>query len=160
VRIRLFLVIVLASLGAGFVAPLAAHTEVFQRSPESGVAYGGTIDEVQISFFATIASSEIRIVGPDGEPLNVEPTTLARGERIAVAEFPALTEPGAYLVVHTELAGDGDSQTDSFQFFFDPTSENETTSLIVGDDGPNWVLLGIIAGVVLILAGLFWPGRK
>ena len=145
---------------AAAIAPLAAHTEIWQRSPAAGRAYGGTIDEVQISFTATIASAEIGVLGPDGQPLDVTPATLAPGERIAVATFPALTEPGAYIVAHTELAEDGDTQTDSFQFFYDPESEEEVVPLIIGDEGPNWILLGIISGIVLILAGVFWPGRS
>jgi len=157
VRRLLFLLAVLC-WSLAFLNPLGAHTEVWQRSPESGIAYGGTIDRVQISFIAAVASSEITIVDPDGEAVAVGETRLEVNDRIAVVEFPPLETPGAYVVTHTELAGDGDNQTDQFQFFYDPTSENEVTSLIV-DDGPNWVLLGIIAGVILILAGLFWPGK-
>lgn len=142
------------------VSPLAAHTEVWQRSPEQGLAYGGTVDELQISFFASVSSSEITIDDPNGDPVAVTDTALAQGDRIAVVEFPPLTISGPYVVTHTELAADGDLQTASFQFFYDPSSENEIVSLIVSDAGPNWPLLGVIAGVVLILAGLFWPGRS
>lgn len=142
------------------LSPLAAHTEVWQRSPEQGQAYGGTIDELQISFFATIESGDITILDPNDEPVAVGPTTLAQGDRIAVVEFPALEIPGRYLVTHTELAADGDIQTATYQFFYEPGNENEAQSLIIGDDGPNWALLGIIAGVVMILGGLFWPGRS
>lgn len=154
------LVAIVFAIGALGVSSVAAHTEVWQRSPEQGQAYGGTIDELQISFFATVTTSEITIDDPNGDPVAVGPTTLARGDRIAVVEFPALAVPGPYVVTHTELAEDGDIQTASFQFFYDPASENEVASLIIGDDGPNWPLLGIIAGVVMILAGLFWPGRS
>lgn len=143
-----------------FAAPAGAHTEVWQRSPDAGIAYGGTIDRVQISFFATVSSSEITVEGPDGAAVAVGETKLEVGDRIAVVEFPPIETPGTYLVTHTELAADGDTQTAQYQFFYDPTSENEAPSLILGDDGPNWVLLGIIAGVILILAGLFWPGTS
>jgi len=154
------LVLAIAAATGAVVSPLAAHTEVWQRSPEMGLAYGGQIDELQISFFAAVDSGEITIVDPTGAPVAVGPTSLAQGNRITLVEFPELTEPGAYVVTHTELAADGDTQTASYQFFFDPGSTNEVESLIVGDDGPNWPLLGIIAAAVLLLAGLFWPGRS
>jgi len=142
------------------MASLAAHTEVFERSPAMGQAYGGVIDEVQISFWAAIESGEILIEGPNGQQVEVGETRLEQGNRIEVVEFPALVDAGAYVVTHTELAADGDTQTASYQFFYDPDSEREVEPLIGGDDGPNWPMLGIIAGVVLVLAGLFWPGRS
>lgn len=159
-RVRLLFLTVLLAMSAAFVAPLGAHTEVWERSPDMGLAYGGTIDRVQISFFATIASSKITLTNPDGAEIEVGPTTLERGDRIATTEFPALTDAGAYVVAHTELAADGDIQTDTYQFFFDPESSNEVISLVAGNEGPNWVLLGVISGIVLILAGIFWPGRS
>ena len=157
---RLFFIAFLIVASAGLIAPLGAHTEVWQRSPDRGLEYGGTIDRVEISFFATVESGNIALADANGVAIEVGPTTLERGDRVAVAEFDALTEPGAYIVTHTELAADGDIQTDAYQFFFNPESDNELVSLVAGDDGPNWVLLGIISGVVLILAGLFWPGRS
>ena len=147
------------ALTLGAVSPLAAHTEVWQRSPAAGQAYGGTIDEIQISFVASVASTEMTMVGPNDEPIEMTELRLESADRVAVAEFAPLTEAGRYLVTHSELAADGDIQTDSFQFFFDPTSSQEVVPLL-GQDGPNWPLLGGLAGVILILAGLFWPGRS
>ena len=158
-RLRLSFFLLLVATSAAFIAPLGAHTEVWQRSPDMGLEYGGTVDRVQISFFATVESSKITLADADGTPIEVGPTTLERGDRVAVAEFAALTEAGAYIVTHTELASDGDIQTDAYQFFFNPESDNEVISLVDTDEGPNWVLLGVISGVVLILAGMFWPGR-
>ncbi len=155
VLVAVFIAMVLLGFG---IAPLGAHTDVWQRSPEAGLAYGGTIDEVQISFIAAVSSSEITLLGPDDEPIELSATRLESADRIAVAEFPELTEPGRYVVTHTELATDGDTQTAAFQFFLDPASENRAAPLL-GEDGPNWPLLGIVAGAVLVLAGLFWPGR-
>lgn len=146
------------ALVVGLGGSLGAHTDVWQRSPAAGQAFGGVVDEVQISFVAAVGSSNISVIGPDGESLEISPTRLESADRIAVAEFPALTEAGAYVVTHRELAADGDVQTDAFQFFFDPTSENAVVPLL-GQDGPNWPLLGVLAGVVLILVGVFWPGR-
>lgn len=159
-RVRLVFVVLFLAISAAFIAPLGAHTEVWQRSPEIGQEYGGTVNQVQISFFAMVESSEISIVDANGTSIDVGPATLEQGNRIAVADFPALTDAGTYVVTHSELAEDGDTQTASFQFFFNPESSNEVVSLIAGDAGPNWVLLGLISGVVLILAGLFWPGRS
>ncbi len=159
-RLRLSFFLLLLAASAAFVAPLGAHTEVWQRSPDRGLEYGGTVDSIQISFFATVQSSKISLADGNGVAIEVGPTTLERGDRVAVAEFPALTEAGPYIVTHTELAPDGDIQTDAYQFFFDPDSDNEMVSLVDISEGPNWVLLGIISGVVLILAGLFWPGRS
>ena len=117
-RLRLLAILLLATvfglLGAG---PLSAHTEVWQRSPEQGAVYGGTIDEIQISFFSAIESSKIGILAPNGDAIEVGETTLESQNRIAVVEFPPLVEPGAYVVSHSELASDGDIQTAAFQFF-------------------------------------------
>ena len=160
-RIRLLAAVLLAALfGLLSAGPLSAHTEVWQRSPEQGAVYGGTLDEIQISFFSAVESSRIDVIDPNGDAVEVSETTLESQDRIAVAEFAALTEPGAYVVTHSELADDGDIQTAAFQFFFDPDSPNVASSLVLGEDsGTNWILLGIISGVVLILAGIFWPSR-
>ena len=125
-----------------------------------GVAYGGTVDRVQISFIANVVSSKIDLTDPSGNPVSVGETELTSADRIAITEFDALSQAGAYVVRHTEIAGDGDVQTDTYQFFYDPDSSNTVDSLVPGGDGPNWLLLSVIAGVVLVLGGFFWPGRS
>ncbi|MFT7476245.1 MAG: methionine-rich copper-binding protein CopC [Verrucomicrobiales bacterium] len=160
-RIRLFLVVVFIGLGAVFVGPLGAHTEVFERAPEMGQVVGGTVDHVDISFWTAVGRPQMAIVDPDGRAVAIGPVTLEPGGRIVSVEFPPLTVEGQYVVTHSESDPvDGDLQTTEFSFTFDADSNNEVGSLIVRNDGPNWVLLGIIVGVVLILVGFFWPGRS
>lgn len=159
-RLRLFLSIVVLAFGGLLVAPLAAHSEVFERAPESGQVVGGTVDHVDISFWAPIESGVILLAGPSGEPIAVSDTVLAENRRIISTDFDALDEPGTYVVTHTELADDGDVQTARYNFIYDPTSNERVGSLIERDTGPNWVFLGAGAGVILVLVGFFWPGRK
>ena len=74
-----------------------------------------------------------------------------------------MTEPGRYVVTHTELSTDGDIQTEEWFFVLDPTSENRIVPIgtaTLGDGGPNWILLLGGAGVVMILAGLLWPKKS
>lgn len=159
-RIRLFFTVVLVALGLTAVDQVAAHSEVFERAPASGQVVGGTVDHVDISFWVPVTSGEILLTDPSGEPVSVGPTELAANGRIVSTEFAPLTEPGAYVVTHTELAEDGDSQTAQFAFTFDPSSDGRIVALLERQTGPNWLLLGGLAGVILILAGLFWPGRS
>jgi len=160
-RIRLFLVVVFIGLVALFAGPLGAHTEVWQRAPEMGQVVGGTVDHVDISFWAPVERPQMAIIDPDGRAVPIGPVVLEPGGRIVSVEFPPLTVEGQYVVSHSEFDPvDGDLQTTQFGFTFDADSRNEVGSLVVRNDGPNWVLLGIIVGVVLVLAGFFWPGRS
>jgi len=151
---------VVVSIGGIFVSALNAHSEVWERAPSAGQAVGGTVDRVDISFITPIESGVILLAGPDGEPLAVSDTVLAENKRIITVEFDALVEPGAYVVTHTELSNDGDVQTDRFQFIYDPENDGRFSPLIDTDAGPNWILLAGMGGVILILAGIFWPGRS
>lgn len=155
----LFACLVVAVVGLS-ISPLMAHSEVFERAPASGQVLGGTVDHIDISFWAPVASGEILLAGPDDRPISVGETTLLSNGRVVTTDFEALVEPGRYVVTHTELADDGDIQTASFAFTFDPESDARLTSLVARDDGPNWVLLGGVTGVILLLAGFFWPGRS
>lgn len=137
-----------------------AHSEVFERAPTSGQVLGGTVDHVDISFWTPVSSAEILLTGPDDLPIPVGETMLLSEGRVITADFEPLVEPGGYVVTHSELSDDGDVQTAQFAFTFDPDSDVRITPLVVRDDGPNWVVLGGLAGVILILAGFFWPGRS
>ena len=160
VRRLIFLALVIVPLCSFLVRPLGAHSEVFERAPASGQAVGGTVDHVDISFWVPVATADITLQGPDGEAIPVGPSTLSANKRVASVDFSPLTEPGNYIVTHTELSDDGDTQTAQFGFIYDPDSGEELQSLIARESGPNWLLLGGVAGVVLVLAGLFWPGRS
>lgn len=142
------------------VGPAAAHSEVFERAPASGQVVGGVVDHIDISFWVPVASGDIGLLDPDGVPVDVGATTLSASGRIASVEFVPLEMQGTYVVTHTELSEDGDTQTDAFAFTYDPESAEELGSLISRDTGPNWLVLGGIAGLILVLAGIFWPGRS
>lgn len=156
----MFFTLVIVALGWILTDQVAAHSEVFERAPASGQVVGGTVEHVDISFWVPVSSSEILLTDPTGEPVDVGATELAANGRVATTNFSALTEAGSYVVTHTELADDGDSQTAEFAFTYDPSSTARVVPLLERDTGPNWVLLGGLAGVILVLAGLFWPGRS
>ena len=157
------LVVMAILLGGVFVSPLGAHTEVFERAPVAGQPIGGVVDQVNISFWAEVLTSRITLTGPDGEAIEVTNTELTSENRIASTSFPELTEPGRYVVTHTELSTDGDIQTAEFFFVLDPTSENRLLELVPGappGDGPNWILLLGASGLILIAAGVLWPKKS
>ena len=147
-------------LGLVFVQPLGAHTEVFERAPLAGQPVGGTIDRVDISFWESVLSSNIRLAGPDGAEIEVETTELVTGNQIATASFPELTEEGRYTVTHTELSRDGDIQTQEWFFVFDPSAEARFIALADTGGSANWIVLLGASGVVLILAGVLWPKKR
>lgn len=155
-RVALVLAIVFSAV---LVSPLGAHTEVFERAPVGGQAVGGTVDQIDISFWAPVLSSNITVVDPSGNEVVTDITRLTTNDRIATTTFPELTEEGRYVVTHSELAPDGDLQTAEWFFVFDSTSENRLVPLSGAGGGPNWILLTAVSGVVLILAGLLWPKR-
>ena len=158
--IRLGLVLLVAIVGFVVVgSPLAAHSEVRTRAPEAGQVVR-EVDHIDILFFTPIASGEISLEGPDGTPIDVGPTTLSNSGLITSVAFDRVTEPGAYRVTHSELAADGDSQEAQFGFIVDPDSEGTVATLFDRDDGPNWPLLGLIGGVLLVLVALFAPRRE
>ncbi len=137
-----------------------AHSEVRQRAPEAGQVVGGTVTHVDISFWVPVAEGTTSLTGPDGDPIPVGETTLSPNGLVTSVEFDALVEPGSYVVEHTELANDGDIQTQQFGFVYQPDAEGRVASLIERSTGPNWPLL---LGIVLIvggLAGFFAPWRR
>lgn len=154
---RVLLVLAIA-FSAALVSPLGAHTEVFERAPIGGQAIGGTVDRIDISFWAPVLSSNITLVDPSGNEVETDITRLTTDDRIATTTFPALTEEGRYVVTHAELAVDGDLQSAEWFFVLDSTSEDRLIPLSgTGGGGPNWILLVAVSGIVLILAGLLWP---
>lgn len=158
---RFLRVILLASVLAVVVAaPAFAHAEVRERAPAAGQTLGGEIDHIDISFDGPIVAAEIALLGPDGEQIDVGETMIRRDGLITTVEFDALTAPGNYTVSHFELAADGDEQRAAFGFVYDPESEERLASLLVRDDGPNWLILGVIGAAVLVGVGLFAPRRK
>lgn len=157
-RTRLALLIV--GLLIALASPLGAHSEVFERAPVAGEPIGGTVDQIDISFWAAVLSSNIELTGPNGEAIEVDTTELSGEGRIASTTFPALTEPGRYVVNHGELSFDGDLQQAEWFFVYDPTSEASFVSIVAPPEGPNWILIAAIAGVVLILAGVLWPKKS
>lgn len=158
--LRRVLVVLVVMLSVVLASPLGAHTEVFERAPIAGQAVGGTVDQVDISFWGPVLSSNITLVGPSGDELATDITRLTSDDRIATTTFPELTEEGRYVVTHTELSVDGDLQTAEWFFVLDAESDNRVIPLTSGGGGgPNWVLLVAVSGVVLILAGLLWPKR-
>ncbi len=153
----------IVAFSAVLVTPLAAHTEVFERSPVAGEAVGGTVDQIDISFWAQVLSSNITVVDPNGADMETDITRLVSDGRIATTSFDELTIPGRYTVTHTELSPDGDIQSAEFFFVFDPESDSRALPLSAATSdggGPNWVLLAAVSGVILILAGLMWPKRS
>lgn len=157
---RPFRVLVLCvGLFLALAAPLGAHSEVFERAPVAGLPIGGTVDQIDISFWTPILSSNIQVTDPNGNAVEVGVTELLSEDRIATTTFPALTEPGRYVVSHGELSIDGDLQQAEWFFVFDPTSEVVFQPLASGGGGTNWLVIGGISGVVLIAAGVLWPKK-
>ena len=136
-----------------------AHSEVFERAPAIGQVVTGDVDHVDISFFLPVTESTISLVDPDGNEISVSEAEVATSGQITSVEFEPLTVEGRYTVNHVETSIDGDVQEGTFSFIFNATEGEEIASLIARNTGPNWVLLVFITGVIMFLAGIFWPGR-
>lgn len=152
--------VIIVGLCLVFVGSLGAHSEVFERAPAAGLPIGGTVDRVDISFWTPILSSKIEITGPDGNPVAVGVTELSSEDRIATTTFPALTEPGRYVVGHGELSYDGDLQEAEWFFIFDPASDVAFQPLAGGAGGTNWLVIASVSGVLLIAAAVLWPKKS
>ena len=158
--IRGFRFLVLAAAIWIAAAPyLGAHSEVFERAPESGQVVTGTVDHVDISFWSEIESGEIELLDPNLELVAVSDTVLAPNGRIVSVDFEPLTVEGRYIVTHSELSFDGDFQEAKYLFYYNASEGESLATLIARDTGPNWPLLAGVGGVILVLAGVFWPGR-
>lgn len=136
-----------------------AHSEVFERAPALGQVVTGDVDHVDISFFLPVTESSISLVDPDGNEIAVTEAELATNGQITSVEFEPLSVEGRYTVNHVETSIDGDVQEGTFSFIFNSTEGEEIASLIARNTGPNWVLLVFLTGVIMFLAGTFWPGR-
>lgn len=158
-RVGIAIVLVAIGIGAGIPAAFG-HAEVRERAPAAGQTLGGRVDHIDLSFFAPIETASISLAGPDGRPVEVGDTVIRRNGLVASVEFEALTEPGDYTVTHEELAADGDEQRAAYGFVYDPDAEDRLASLIERDTGPNWLVLGVIGGVVLVGLLLFAPWRR
>jgi len=158
-RLRLGLLILVVSLVAslGLSSTAGAHSEVFERAPALGQVVTGEVDHVDISFFAEVQSGSIALLGPSGELVEVGETVVAPSQRITSVDFAPLVEEGRYTVVHEELSIDGDTQESAFSFVYNATDGDQVATLFARDTGPNWPLIGVIAAVILVLAGIFWP---
>lgn len=150
----------LSIVAVWWAAPLLAHAEIRERAPAAGQTLGGDVVHIDISFDGPIESAEITLLGPDGEMIDVGETVIRRNGLITSVEFEALTVAGNYTVSHFELAADGDEQRAAYGFVYDPDSDDRLYSLIERDDGPNWLVLGAIGGVVLVGILLFAPWRR
>lgn len=151
------LLLLLAAVFA--TSPAQAHSELRERAPAADSVVG-EVTHIDLLFWTPIAGAEIQLFGPDQTEIEVGETSVSDSGLISTVEFPALTQPGVYAVTHTETSVDTDVQTAAFTFTLDPDSEVVVASLLERPTGPNWVILAAVAGVVLVLAGLFAPRRS
>lgn len=156
-RAFLFIAVVLATVSVAI--PLSAHSEVRLRAPDARQTVGGEVDHIDILYWTPIRTASISLVGPIGA-VDVGETTVSDTNLVASVEFDPLTEPGDYVVQHTELSADGDTTDALYAFSYDPESATVLESLVDREGGgPNWLILGGALGIVLVAVGVFWPGR-
>lgn len=158
-RLRFGLLLLVASVVAsiGLASTAGAHSEVFERAPAVGQVVTGEVDHIDISFFAAIDDASIALLDPSGEPVEVGETVVADNQRITTVEFAPLVAEGRYTVVHEELSSDGDVQESAFSFIYSATEGEQVATLFAQDSGPNWLLLGGLALIILGVAGFFLP---
>jgi len=130
---------------------------VFERAPALGQVVSGDVDHVDISFWLDVIDAKIDLVDPNGNEVEVGRTQLADNQRITSVEFEPLTLEGRYTVNHAERSIDGDLQEGTFSFVYTATGGEEVASLAFAGAGTNWPLIGLIFGIVLFFAGVFWP---
>lgn len=158
-RMRSLFLLVFVAASLALVSPAQAHSEVFERAPALGQVVTGTVDHVDISFWNLVTEGQISVIDPNGDEIAVTATDLATNQRITSVGFEPLTVEGRYTVNHVETAIDGDVQEGTFAFIYNASEGAEVATLFGRDTGPNWPLLGLIFGLVLIVAGFLWPSR-
>ena len=141
-------------------ATATAHSEVRARAPEIDQIVGGVVDHVDIAFWTPIERSTILLLDSDGAQVETGVTTRNAAATVSSIEFDPLETPGTYTVVHSEISADGDEQSATYAFTYDPEAGGRVESLIDRDSGPNWVLLGVIAAVALALVVVLIPRRR
>jgi len=157
--VRLWLLICISAFVLS-VGSAQAHSEVFERAPAIGQVVSGEVGHVDISFWLEVTDTRIQLIDPNGDEVAVSEAELADNLRLTSIEFEPLSVEGRYTVNHAELSVDGDIQQGTFSFVYAATGGEELASLVLRGSGPNWPLLGLVFGVVLFLAGIFWPKPK
>ncbi|WP_250401618.1 copper resistance CopC family protein [Streptomyces cellostaticus] len=97
-------------------APAHAHTALEKAAPAPGATVGAGTEVVALTFggLAPGIAPRIRVMGPDGEEIPVgQPVVTDRTTACAaVSPLPA----GVITLTYTVTAGDGDAQTNAYQF--------------------------------------------
>ena len=156
-RMRWLWLTVFAAVSLALVSPAQGHSEVFERAPALGQVVTGNVDHVDISFWTVVTEGQISLVDPNGNEVAVSETDLATNQRITSVGFDSLTVEGRYRVNHVETSIDGDVQEGTFSFVYNASDGAEVATLFGRSSGPNWPLLALIFGIVLIAAGALWP---
>ncbi|MGW4490801.1 copper resistance CopC family protein [Streptomyces sp. NPDC004376] len=100
--------------------PVYAHTALKSAAPAPGATVGAGTDVGALTFgdLASGTAPKIRMVGPHGEDIHVGRPVLtdATTACAAVSPLPA----GVITLTYSMTAGDGDAQTNAFQFEASP----------------------------------------
>ena len=158
--LRLLTALTLMALWSLVAAPAAsAHAELLQASPRADSTVGGEFHSIQLQFSGLdeAAAQRFDLLDPAGTP--IETQVVREGQRIILAIEP-LTVPGVYTVSYTVNGADGDISSEAFVFRYDPPADHPEalTISIGGDDGFDWVALGLLlvgAGLLGYLAHRF-----
>ncbi|MCH5677474.1 copper resistance CopC family protein [Streptomyces gilvus] len=97
-------------------APAQAHTALKNAAPAPGATVGAGTEAVRLTFdnLTSGIAPEIRMVGPDGKeiPVGRPVVTDANTACAAVSPLPK----GVITLTYSITAGDGDAQTNAYQF--------------------------------------------
>lgn len=98
--------------------PTRPHIELIASEPADGDTLAAALERIRLVFSGTVeeALSEIRLVGPLGLDLSLEPRLDPTMDRALVAAMPPLA-PGAYRVAWRTVSVDGHAVSGSFVFF-------------------------------------------
>ncbi len=149
VRIRRLLTIVaLLGVAAWSAMPAGAHTQVQRATPAPGETVGGEVDVVVLDFLdPVLPTPEIRVTGPDGQPVAGIGAPELIADDVAVVRFDPLTAAGDYRVDYAFASLDGAPQEGAHQFRFAPSRDIEARPLLAGFVGAAVLALVVLAVV-------------
>lgn len=128
-----------------------AHTEVLRASPAPGAEVTGPVDEVSLTFLDPVQPDvSVTVTAELGDPVTgLGEVEVSDDRRNATVSFPAITDPGAYVVEYRFVAEDGDTQRETYRFsVIAAPAEDEP------DRGGVGVVVGGGAVAVVLVAGV------
>jgi copper transport protein len=102
-------------LGAAHTGPAAAHAVLVSADPPDHAVLARAPAQLRLDFDEPVTLTELRLVGPDGKPVAVQPQAI---DTEVSAAIPGSLAPGIYTVSYRVISADGHVVVGALQFGF------------------------------------------